>query len=143
MQINIHIFSFLGSTAQLSLHKIRPNFLEASQQFSFLQGRVVSPTPNPLRRTRPLYLHPPEAGWLTILVASYDTHGLRWGTYSYIIICILIHSRCYVLNFMLLAYRLNFAEVVRTTKKVRQACGLDIFAADLHVARRRQNGQPV
>jgi hypothetical protein len=36
--------SFLGSTAQL-----RPwlNFLEASQQFPFLQGRVVSPTPNP------------------------------------------------------------------------------------------------
>jgi hypothetical protein len=42
--------SFLGSTAQL-----RPwpppqnqlNFLEASQQFSFLQGRVVSPMPNP------------------------------------------------------------------------------------------------
>jgi hypothetical protein len=28
------------------LHKIRPNFLEASQQFSFLQGRVI-PTPNP------------------------------------------------------------------------------------------------
>jgi hypothetical protein len=28
------------------LHKIRLNFLEASQQFSFLQGRVVSPTPN-------------------------------------------------------------------------------------------------
>jgi hypothetical protein len=29
------------------LHKIQLNFLEASQQFSFLQGRVVSPTPNP------------------------------------------------------------------------------------------------
>jgi hypothetical protein len=28
------------------LHKIQLNFLEASQQFSFLQGRVVSPTPN-------------------------------------------------------------------------------------------------
>jgi hypothetical protein len=26
---------------------IRLNFLEASQQFSFSQGRVVSPTPNP------------------------------------------------------------------------------------------------
>jgi hypothetical protein len=35
------------------LHKIRLNFLEASQQFSFLQGRVVSPTPNP---------HPGEPG---------------------------------------------------------------------------------
>jgi hypothetical protein len=30
------------------LHKIRQNFLVASQQFSFLQGRVVSPTPNPI-----------------------------------------------------------------------------------------------
>jgi hypothetical protein len=29
------------------LHKIRLNFLEASKQISFLQGRVVSPTPNP------------------------------------------------------------------------------------------------
>jgi hypothetical protein len=29
------------------LHKIRLNFLEDSQQFSFLEGRVVSPTPNP------------------------------------------------------------------------------------------------
>jgi hypothetical protein len=29
------------------LHKIRLNFVEASQQFSFLQSRVVSPTPNP------------------------------------------------------------------------------------------------
>jgi hypothetical protein len=29
------------------LHKMRLNFLEASEKFSFLQGRVVSPTPNP------------------------------------------------------------------------------------------------
>jgi hypothetical protein len=29
------------------LHNIQLNFLEASQQFSFLQGRVVSPTSNP------------------------------------------------------------------------------------------------
>jgi hypothetical protein len=29
------------------LHKIRMSFLEASQQFSFLQGRVFSPTSNP------------------------------------------------------------------------------------------------
>jgi hypothetical protein len=29
------------------LHKIRLNFLEASQQFSFLQVKVVSSTPNP------------------------------------------------------------------------------------------------
>jgi hypothetical protein len=36
----------------------------------------------PSRRTSPLYLYPPEAGWLPILVASYDTRGLRWD-YSY------------------------------------------------------------
>jgi hypothetical protein len=29
------------------LHKIQLNFLEASQQFYFLQGRVVNPTLNP------------------------------------------------------------------------------------------------
>jgi hypothetical protein len=43
---------FLSLAPQLSLglgllHKIRLNFLEASQQFSFLQGRAFSPTPNP------------------------------------------------------------------------------------------------
>jgi hypothetical protein len=44
----------------------------------------------PTWRTRPLYLYPPEAGWpsytpghwVPISIASYDTHGLRWG-YSY------------------------------------------------------------
>jgi hypothetical protein len=56
------------------LHKIRLNFLEASQQFSFLQGRVVSPTPIPADQACVLYLYPSEAGWLPILVASYDTH---------------------------------------------------------------------
>jgi hypothetical protein len=34
-------------TLGLGRLKIQLNFLEASQQFSFLQGRVVSPTPNP------------------------------------------------------------------------------------------------
>jgi hypothetical protein len=29
------------------LHKTWLNFVDASQQFSLLQGRVVSPTPNP------------------------------------------------------------------------------------------------
>jgi hypothetical protein len=39
------------------LHKIRLNFLEASQQFSFLQGRVVSPTPNPHSGGPGLYIY--------------------------------------------------------------------------------------
>jgi hypothetical protein len=45
------IFFFLSLAPQPSLglgllHKIRLNFLEVTQQFSFLQGRVVSPTLN-------------------------------------------------------------------------------------------------
>jgi hypothetical protein len=45
-------YLLLSLASQLSLglsllHKIQMNFLEAYQQFSFLQGRVVSPMPNP------------------------------------------------------------------------------------------------
>jgi hypothetical protein len=54
VEVKLHAFFifFLSLAPQPSLdldflHKIRLNFLEASQQFSFLQGRVVSPTPNP------------------------------------------------------------------------------------------------
>jgi hypothetical protein len=43
------------------LHKIQLNFLEASQQFSFLQGRVVSLTPNP---------HPGGPGLLIVIICS-------------------------------------------------------------------------
>jgi hypothetical protein len=42
------------------LHKIRLNFLEASQQFSFLQGRVVIPTPNPHSGGPGLYIYVPQ-----------------------------------------------------------------------------------
>jgi hypothetical protein len=42
------------------LHKIQLNFLEASQQFSFLQGKVVSPTPNPHPRGLGLYIYIPQ-----------------------------------------------------------------------------------
>jgi hypothetical protein len=42
------------------LHKIRLNFLEASQQFPFLQGRVVSPTPNPHPRGPCLCIYIPK-----------------------------------------------------------------------------------
>jgi hypothetical protein len=75
-------FFFLSLAPQPSLglgllHQFQLNFLEASQQFSFLQGRVVGPMTN---------THPggpgPEAGWLPTLVASYDTHELQWD-YSY------------------------------------------------------------
>jgi hypothetical protein len=42
------------------LHKIGLNFLEASQQFSFLQDRVVSPTPNPHPGGSGLYIYIPQ-----------------------------------------------------------------------------------
>jgi hypothetical protein len=74
--------SFLGSTAQFKPWPPPQNpaeFLGGFSTFSFLQGRVVSPTPIP-RPGEPglCILYPPEAGWLPILVASYDTHVLRW-----------------------------------------------------------------
>jgi hypothetical protein len=50
--------------------------------FLFYRVGLLAPRPTPSRRTRPLYLYPTEAGWLPILVASYDMHRLRWG-YSY------------------------------------------------------------
>jgi hypothetical protein len=42
------------------LHKIRLNFFEASQLFSFLQGRIVSPTPNPHPGRPGLYIYIPQ-----------------------------------------------------------------------------------
>jgi len=77
--------SFLGSQPSLGpglLYKIRLNFLEASQHFLFYRVELYPYAQPPSQGTRPMYLYPPEAGWLPILVASYDTHGLRWD-YSY------------------------------------------------------------
>jgi hypothetical protein len=42
------------------LHKIWLNFLEASQHFSFLQGGVVSPMPNPHPRGPGLCIYIPQ-----------------------------------------------------------------------------------
>jgi hypothetical protein len=42
------------------LDKIRLNFLEASQKLSFLQGRVVSPTPNPHPEVPGLCIYIPQ-----------------------------------------------------------------------------------
>jgi hypothetical protein len=64
--------------------------LEASQQF-FLQDRVVNPTPNPHPGGPGLCIYIPQRQGgqgipprhrVPILVASYDTHVLRWD-YSY------------------------------------------------------------
>jgi hypothetical protein len=64
LRSDIHEHFFLSLAPQPSLglgllHKIRLNFLEAPQQFSFVQGRVVSPTPN---------LHPGGPGLLVLLI---------------------------------------------------------------------------
>jgi hypothetical protein len=73
-------YSSLGSTAQRGPWpppQYPAEFLRGLSTI-FLQGRFVSPTPNPHPGGPGLYLYPPEAGWPPILVASYDTHGLRW-----------------------------------------------------------------
>jgi hypothetical protein len=55
------------------LHKIRLNFLEASQQFSFLQGRVVNPTPNPHPGGPGLYIYIPQRQDIYIYIHTH-TH---------------------------------------------------------------------
>jgi hypothetical protein len=81
-QNNELLLLLLSLATQLSiglglLLKIRLNFLEASQHFLFYRVGLLAQRPTPSLGTRPLYLYPPEAGWLPILVAFYDTHGLR------------------------------------------------------------------
>jgi hypothetical protein len=69
------------------LHKIRLNFLEASQQFSFLQGRVVSPTPNshpggpgisvfisPRGRVATHFSHLLRQAWVTVVLFLFLGH---------------------------------------------------------------------
>jgi hypothetical protein len=85
-------FFFLSLAPQPSLglgllQKIRLNFMEASQHFFYSVG-LLAPRPTPIPedqasvfislRGRMAQLYP----WAPILVASYDTHGLRWD-YSY------------------------------------------------------------
>jgi hypothetical protein len=78
--------SFLGSTAQLRPWPPPQNpaeFLGGFSTIFFFTGWGRNPHAQPPSpRTRPLYLYPPEAGWLPILVAYYDTHALQWD-YSY------------------------------------------------------------
>jgi hypothetical protein len=57
----------------------------------------------------PLYLYPPEAGWLPILVASYDTHGLRWD-YSYSPVTTRGLKAIYMFNFLI--FNLAVTEIV-------------------------------
>jgi hypothetical protein len=67
----------------VALRHNRHSSLRSLHTFSKITSHgVVVVSLCPTWKTRPLYLYPPEAGWLPILVASYDTHGLRWG-YSY------------------------------------------------------------
>jgi hypothetical protein len=80
------------------LHKIRLNFLEASQQFSFLQSRVVSPTPN---------LHPGGPGLLDmynvrdmqhnvlVLFILTETHTKKVLLFAFIILDTFLTSLCF------------------------------------------------
>jgi hypothetical protein len=63
--------------------------LEASQQFSFYRVGLLAPRPTPVPEDLASVLFISLRGrvgqlcpWVPILVASYDTHGLRWD-YSY------------------------------------------------------------
>jgi hypothetical protein len=59
--VNIHLSLAPQPSLGLGLlHKIWLNFLEASQQSFFLQGRVVSPTPNPHPRGPGLCIYIPQ-----------------------------------------------------------------------------------
>jgi hypothetical protein len=57
------------------LHKIRLISWRLLNNFLFYKVGLLAPRPTPSRRTRLLYLYPQEAGWLPILVASYDTYS--------------------------------------------------------------------
>jgi hypothetical protein len=84
--ISSFVTSSLGSTAQLRPWPPPQNpaeFLGGFSQFSFYRVGFLAPRQTPIPEDQAsVYLYPPEAGWLPILVASYDTHGLRWD-YSY------------------------------------------------------------
>jgi hypothetical protein len=64
------------------LHKIQLNFLEASQQFSFLQGRVVSPMPNLHPGGPGLCIYIPQRQGGYTFQSPLTTHVLQWD-YSY------------------------------------------------------------
>jgi hypothetical protein len=64
------------------LLKIQLNFLEASQQFSFLQGRVVSPTPNPIPEDQASVFISPRGRVATHFSRLLRHAWLRWD-YSY------------------------------------------------------------
>jgi hypothetical protein len=67
---NLSFFFSLAPQSSLGLgllYKIQLNFLEASQQFSFLQGRIVSPTPNPHPGGPGLCLYIPQRSYLCFI----------------------------------------------------------------------------
>jgi hypothetical protein len=86
---------------------------------------LLAPRPTPIRRTRPLYLYPPEAGCLPILVASYDTHGLRWD-YSYS----LVTTRGPLLPSSVLFFPDTPQLCFLGLKEIQMYCGLNIVSYD-------------
>jgi hypothetical protein len=80
LQIFFFFFPWLHSPAYALASSTKSGWISwrLLNNFLFYTVGLLAPRPTPSRRTRPLYLYPPEAGWLPILVASYDTHELRW-----------------------------------------------------------------
>jgi hypothetical protein len=72
----------LGLGLLRNLFSIKNGWISWRLLNNFLFYRVGLLATCPIPTLEDLYLYPPEAGWLPILVASYDTHGLRWD-YSY------------------------------------------------------------
>jgi hypothetical protein len=64
------------------LHKIRLNFLEASQNFLFYRVGLLAPRTTPIPQDQASVFISRIGRWLHILVAFYVTHGLQWD-YSY------------------------------------------------------------
>jgi hypothetical protein len=73
------------------LQKMRLNFLEASQQFSFLRGRVVSPTPNPHPGGPGLCIYIPQRQ--SGLVIPLGTHFSRLLRHAWVMVGLFLRSQ--------------------------------------------------
>jgi hypothetical protein len=101
MSLNIFFIPFLGSTAQLRPWpppKNSAEFFWRLLNFLFYRVGLLAPRPTPIPedqasvfispRGRVAQLYP----WAPILVASYDTHGLRWDcSYSVLLPFLLLY----------------------------------------------------
>jgi hypothetical protein len=93
--IDFHLLLLLSLAPQHSLglglfHKIWLNFLEVPQQFSFLQGRVVSPTPNPHPGGSGLCIYIPQREGGPVI--SLDTHFIRLLRHAWVTVGLFLFS---------------------------------------------------